>query len=146
MYINIQCKCRLFNYDYLTYIISFKINLLGWYSLHLRLWQLHNNNTDYYIYRYATWDKTVLISNGLPDIASDEVMYPSRCTVDVREWINNSIPHFAINVINYPCWDLSKVLIAPRSFISYPFTEGILTRNEYHLHIQGIHVNRSQAG
>ena len=29
------------------------------------------------------------------------------CTVEVREWASNFIPYFIMDVITYPCWDLS---------------------------------------
>ena len=28
-----------------------------------------------------------------------------NCTVSVKEWISNFIPHFTGHVITYPCWD-----------------------------------------
>ena len=32
-------------------------------------------------------------------------------TDDVREWISNVIPHFMMDVITYPCWDLSETML-----------------------------------
>ena len=37
------------------------------------------------------------------------------CTVEVLEWISNSIPHFAVQVIAYPCWDYSQSIIVNRA-------------------------------
>ena len=31
-------------------------------------------------------------------------------TVEVWEWISNFIPYFMMDVITYPCWDLSKTM------------------------------------
>ena len=39
----------------------------------------------------------------------NEITYPftyfNGATVEVCEWISNSIPHFTVHVITYPCWD-----------------------------------------
>ena len=39
----------------------------------------------------------------------NEINYPflnfNGDTIEVWEWINNFIPHFARHVITYPCWD-----------------------------------------
>ena len=39
----------------------------------------------------------------------DEISYPflnfNGWTVEVKEWINNFIPYFIMDVIIYPCWD-----------------------------------------
>ena len=41
----------------------------------------------------------------------DNITYPflnfNGVTVEVKEWINNFIPTFAMDVIIYPCWDYS---------------------------------------
>ena len=41
----------------------------------------------------------------------DEITYPfsyfNGATVEVWEWISKFIPHFIMDVITYPCWDLS---------------------------------------
>ena len=36
----------------------------------------------------------------------------NNATVEIREWMNNFIPHFIGNVIIYPCWDLSVTWIS----------------------------------
>ena len=45
----------------------------------------------------------------------DEIIYPflnfNGCTVEVTEWISNSMPHFIGRVITYPCWDWSKPML-----------------------------------
>ena len=49
------------------------------------------------------------ISNHIPDTMRDEINHPfpnfNGCAVEVREWIQNFIPHFKLDVITYPCWD-----------------------------------------
>ena len=49
------------------------------------------------------------ISNRMPSKVRGEITYPflnvSGCTFEVKEWINNFIPHFILDVIAYPCWD-----------------------------------------
>ena len=51
------------------------------------------------------------ISNHKPNKVWDEITYPfpnfNGCTIEVWEWISNFIPHFIIDVITYPWWDLS---------------------------------------
>ena len=51
------------------------------------------------------------ISNHMPGNMGDEITYPflnfNGCTVEVKEWISNSISHFIMDVITYPFWDLS---------------------------------------
>ena len=37
-------------------------------------------------------------------------------TVEVWEWMTNFIPHFIMDVINYPCWDQSEVMLVKRAF------------------------------
>ena len=37
--------------------------------------------------------------------------FPNRCTTEVCEWISYFIPHFMMNVITYPCWNLSKSML-----------------------------------
>ena len=41
----------------------------------------------------------------------DEFTYPflnfNSATVEVWEWLGNFIPHFIMDGITYPCWDLS---------------------------------------
>ena len=45
----------------------------------------------------------------------DETTYPclnfNGCTVEVQELISNFIPHFMIDVITYPCWDLIQTML-----------------------------------
>ena len=48
-------------------------------------------------------------SNHIPSLASNDITYPFPnfigCTVEVWEWLNDSIPYFIIDVIVYPRWD-----------------------------------------
>ena len=41
----------------------------------------------------------------------DEITYPfpnfNGYTIEVWEWVSNIISHFLIDVVIYPCWDLS---------------------------------------
>ena len=43
------------------------------------------------------------------------IAYPfpnfNGCTIEVWEWTSNSIPHFIMNVITNPCWDLSQSMV-----------------------------------
>ena len=49
------------------------------------------------------------ISNYIHYKVWDEITYAfpnfNSCTIEVWEWINNSIPHFPGHMINYPCWN-----------------------------------------
>ena len=51
------------------------------------------------------------ISNHMLSKVWDEVTYPfpnsNGCTVEVWEWISNSIPLYAMSATTYPCWHLS---------------------------------------
>ena len=38
------------------------------------------------------------------------------CTIEVWEWISNSIPHFIMGIITYPCWDFSWSKLVKQSF------------------------------
>ena len=44
----------------------------------------------------------------MPSKVWDEITYPftnfNGCSVEVWEWISNSIPHFIMDLITYPCW------------------------------------------
>ena len=57
------------------------------------------------------WKLTLIpawISNHMPSKRWDESTYPLpnfNCTIEVWEWISNSISHFIMDVITYPCWD-----------------------------------------
>ena len=54
-------------------------------------------------------------SNQVPIKVWDEITCPfpnfNGCTVEVWGWISDSIPHFMINVITYPCWDYSWIML-----------------------------------
>ena len=45
----------------------------------------------------------------------DEITYPflnfNGSTVEVKEWMSNFIPHFIMDVIIYPCWDMCQLQI-----------------------------------
>ena len=53
------------------------------------------------------------ISNHMPIKVWDEITYPfpnfNGCTIKICEW--NFFPHFIMDVIFYPCWDLSKSML-----------------------------------
>ena len=44
----------------------------------------------------------------MPSEVDDNIAYKfphfNSATVEVKEWISNLIPHFIIDVINYPYW------------------------------------------
>ena len=50
------------------------------------------------------------INNHTPSKVSDEIIYSfpnfNGATVEVWEWVIYCIPHFIMDVITYPCWDL----------------------------------------
>ena len=50
-----------------------------------------------------------LICNHIIRKVWEEITYSfsniNGLTFEIWEWINNSIPHFMIGVITYPCWD-----------------------------------------
>ena len=50
------------------------------------------------------------ISNHISSKVWEEIIYPfpnfKGATVEVGEWISNFIPHFTMDVITYPCWDI----------------------------------------
>ena len=45
----------------------------------------------------------------------NEITYPfpnfNSCTVEVWKWISNFIPHYTMDIITYPCWDLSQSML-----------------------------------
>ena len=49
------------------------------------------------------------ISNGMSSNVWDEITCPfptfNGATVEVWEWLSKLIPHFIMDVMNYPCWD-----------------------------------------
>ena len=51
----------------------------------------------------------------MPNKVWYEITYPfpnfNGYTVEVWEWISNFIPHFIMDVIIYPCWDLKLIHI-----------------------------------
>ena len=52
----------------------------------------------------------------MPTKVWDEITYPFPnfahvATVEVWEWISNSTPHFIIDIITYPSWDLSQPML-----------------------------------
>ena len=74
------------------------------------------------------------ISNHMSSKVWDKINYPflnfNGCTVEVWEWVNNFIPHLIMDVIIYPCQDLSSSMLlkgAPGSY-SY-FTSAYQHRN-----------------
>ena len=77
----------------------------------VRLPQCHCSNPEGYTHPLGpllqTW-----ISNHIHLKVWNEVTYPfpnfKGATVEVWEWISNIIPDFIMDVITYPCWDLSK--------------------------------------
>ena len=63
---------------------------------------------------FYQYDLTLIpacISNDMSNKVWNEITYPfsnfSGVTVGVWEWIINFIPHFTMDAITYPCWDLS---------------------------------------
>ena len=48
----------------------------------------------------------------------DEITYPfanfNICTVEVWDWISNFFPQFIMDVLTYPCWDLSQNMLVKR--------------------------------
>ena len=54
----------------------------------------------------------VWVSNRNPSKVWDEIFYPSPnfngCAIEVWKWISSYIPHFEMDIITYPCYDLSQ--------------------------------------
>ena len=52
---------------------------------------------------------TAWICNYMPSIVWEEITYPftnfNVYTIEVAKGMRNFIPYFAINVIDYPCYD-----------------------------------------
>ena len=48
----------------------------------------------------------------------DEITYPflnfNGCTVKVLDWISNFIPHFTMDVLSYPYWDIKLIHVIKR--------------------------------
>ena len=63
-----------------------------------------------WIYKHGITLIQAWISNHILNKVWDEITPPfpnfNGATVEVWEWINNSIPHFAMGVITYPCWQI----------------------------------------
>ena len=78
---------------YVVSIVSLKCDLLPW---------------DLFYYHGLTWIPAS-INRHMPSKVWGEIIYPflnfNGCTVDVKEWISNFIPHFTMDVITYPHWD-----------------------------------------
>ena len=59
-----------------------------------------------WVLEYELLDET-----HMPIEVGDEVIYPfpifNGRSAEVYEWISNFIPHFILDVIIYPRWDLS---------------------------------------
>ena len=47
----------------------------------------------------------------MPSKVLNEIPYPfpnfNGCTIEVSEWMSNSIQYFLMDAITYPCWDQS---------------------------------------
>ena len=73
------------------------------------------------------WGLTLIpawISNHMPSKVWDEATYTfpnfNGCTVNVWEWISNFILRFMMDLIIYPCWDLSYSMLL-KGFPSVPY-------------------------
>ena len=57
------------------------------------------------------FNPTMQESSHMPNKEWGEITYLSpdfnSSTVEIYEWISNFIPHFIMDVITYPHWDLS---------------------------------------
>ena len=72
----------------------------------------------------------------MPSKVWGEISYPNGYTVEVWEWINNFIPHFMMDVITYPCWNLKLNHVSKRGLrnvgkISQYPTQCITTRERH---------------
>ena len=64
----------------------------------------------------SLWPGSLLASwINLPSKMWDQITYQfphlNDCTIEVWEWISNFIPHLIMDVVTYPCWDLSKSML-----------------------------------
>ena len=61
----------------------------------------------------------------MPSIVSEEITYPftnfNVYTIEVAKGIRNFIPYFAMNVIDYPCYEQNYSM----------FVEGVLRSQKY---------------
>ena len=90
MYRNFECWLRILD----TPRISPLQNTHGWHRL-----LLHNKCILSELFNRSIYDCVYGITNLFLNF--------NGCTVEVWEWISNSIPHFIVGVIPYPWWDWS---------------------------------------
>ena len=68
------------------------------------------------------------MSNYIYDKVWDEIAYPfpnvNTQAAEVWELISNFIPHFTVNVISYPCYDLCSSMLVIRAPGQDNSTEG----------------------
>ena len=64
----------------------------------------------------------------MPSEAWDEITYPNfnGYTIEVSEWIDNSIPHFIMDVITYICLDFIHVKRGPWAKSVNPFVASLI--------------------
>ena len=75
-------------------------------------WNLWTNNANCgTFYEHGLTLIPAWISNHMIGNVWGPIAYPflnfNGCTVEVKEWISNFIPHFIMDEITYPCWDVS---------------------------------------
>ena len=62
----------------------------------------------------------------MPGKVCGEITYPFRnfigCTIEVQEWLSYFIPHIILDVITYPCWDWSKIMLVKWALHTDPST------------------------
>ena len=80
------------------------MTLCLWHSRHFRCAFCWAPFYSHGLTPIPTW-----ISNYIHCKVWDEISYPflkfNGAAVEVYEWVSNFIPHFAGQVITYPCWD-----------------------------------------
>ena len=70
----------------------------------------------------------------MPGKVWDEITYPflnfNGCTVEFHEGIGNFIPHFIMDVITHPCWDLSQTMLVKGDPAGTEMTKSVMINAE----------------
>ena len=91
----------------------------------MRLVFLCNKTPGAPFYYYGLTLIPAWINNCVHYILWSEITYPFPnsigATVEVWEWISSFIPYFIVDVITFPCFDKSKIMLVKRTLGSIPF-------------------------
>ena len=95
---------------------------------------------EYKLYNCSPFDLQGLtlipawISNHMPRKMWNEITFPftnlNGSTVEVWEWTSNFITHIIMDVMTYPCWDLSlTMLVKGATGNNFPFNVNITSNH-----------------